>query len=230
MATTPARCKPLVLVIEDDDDVREIVAVVLAERGYALLEARTGREGLQVARHAVLPPQLILLDIMMPDMDGLAFLQEAKRDPALAAIPVVVISAMRRRSDLLPAGVDAWLRKPFELDVLLATVGRFCVAADGSDTLPLALAGRAPHFMERRQQDVRDLQEAFVDSNYEEIGTIAKNLKEIGPSFGFASLSTLGARLEHAADRADRSAVAAALVELVGFLQTASPDHLGVPV
>jgi len=111
-----------VLIIEDDQGIREILADVLASEGYAVLTAQNGLEGLAQARAA--RPDLIVLDLMMPTMSGWQFRAEQRQDPALARIPVVVISAERLTRDAIPAGVAAFLPKPFELSTLLDLVRR----------------------------------------------------------------------------------------------------------
>jgi CheY-like chemotaxis protein len=114
-----------VLLVEDDIDVREAVADTLEEAGYHVHPARNGQEALALLRGGSLRPCLILLDLMMPVMDGWQFREEQLRDPALAGIPVVALSAH--------GGIDAidaaaHLRKPVELHTLIDTVARFCGA------------------------------------------------------------------------------------------------------
>jgi CheY-like chemotaxis protein len=112
-----------VLVVDDERDIREAVAEVLKDEGYEVLDARDGAEGLrQLRAHH---PSVVLLDLMMPGMNGWEFCAARKRDPELSAIPVIVISALGNVS-----GVDAeaFLQKPFELEALLSTV-RQCAAA-----------------------------------------------------------------------------------------------------
>jgi CheY-like chemotaxis protein len=83
---------PQVLVVEDDAPIREALCAVLRDDGYAVAEAGDGQEALEFLRtHPT--PRVILLDLMMPVMDGWTFLREQAADPALAGIPVVVITA-----------------------------------------------------------------------------------------------------------------------------------------
>ena len=113
-----------VMVVEDDFAIRETLRELLEDEGYRVTWASNGREALaRIREHA---PRLILLDLMMPVMDGWEFRSAQQRDPELANIPVIVISAdhalEQKVGDLSPAG---WLAKPFELDALLATVHRY---------------------------------------------------------------------------------------------------------
>ena len=115
-----------ILIVEDDADVREAMAVFLAGEGYKVVEAVHGAEALDQLRSAV-PFCLILLDLFMPVMDGWAFRAEQLRDTAMASIPVIVISAdasaVRRGRDL---GAVASMVKPIDFDVLLRHVDQYC--------------------------------------------------------------------------------------------------------
>ena len=114
-----------VLVVEDEDAVGEVVADVLADEGYEVRRARNGREGLDVLQGWL--PQLILLDLMMPEMDGWTFRAEQRRfGGPVSAVPVIVLSGAREaraRADELGA-VQA-ISKPFDLDEVIAAVGRW---------------------------------------------------------------------------------------------------------
>src|SRR5262245_60472537 len=115
-----------ILIVEDDADIREAMALVLQDDGYTVARSANGSEALAYL-HASPPPSLILLDLMMPVMDGWQFRQEQRRDPALAPIPVVVVSAdshVRQKAEGIGA-VDH-LQKPVELERLLEMVHRHC--------------------------------------------------------------------------------------------------------
>lgn len=116
-----------VLIIEDDHDIREMLESVLKDEGYEVWSAKNGRAGLEVLRSQGLP-SLILLDLMMPVMDGKAFLEEAAKDPKLAAVPVLLLTASHTGTDL---PVSGYLKKPLDLDQLLDSVGRFVKGAPG---------------------------------------------------------------------------------------------------
>lgn len=107
------------LVVEDEPDIRETVAEALAEGGYIVETAANGAEGL--TRALSTHPDVIVLDLMMPVMDGLTFLAAKKSDDRIATVPVVVETAVRE-----PVGVEACevLQKPFGLDELMHAVER----------------------------------------------------------------------------------------------------------
>jgi CheY-like chemotaxis protein len=115
-----------VMVVEDDLDVREILREILEDAGYSVSWAANGREALARLKRGR-APRLILLDLMMPVMDGREFRTAQQQDPSLAPIPVVVISADHGvDAKIGEMQVDAWLTKPFEVGALLATVDRYC--------------------------------------------------------------------------------------------------------
>jgi CheY-like chemotaxis protein len=120
-------CNRTVMVVEDDHDVREAIAEVLADSRYVALHAANGAEALQRLRSAPIRPCLILLDMMMPTMDGWQFRVEQQRDPSVKDIPVVVLSAHAdAASTAAQMAAAGYLTKPVELERLLHVVERFC--------------------------------------------------------------------------------------------------------
>jgi CheY-like chemotaxis protein len=114
----------MILLVEDDDDVREALADVLREHGYDVAWAADGAEAIRALRSG-LRPAAILLDLMMPVMDGFQFRAEQRSDPALAPIPVIVVSADRTlEREAQGLGAAARLSKPAPVEDLLATVAR----------------------------------------------------------------------------------------------------------
>lgn len=120
-------CDRLVMIVEDDLDLRESIAEVLEDHEFRSLAAANGKEAIERLRADAPRPCVILLDIMMPVMDGWQFRALQREDPELGGIPVVVMSAhvelQRATEGLAPA---AYLKKPVKLDALLAAVQRFC--------------------------------------------------------------------------------------------------------
>jgi CheY-like chemotaxis protein len=115
-----------VLIVDDDDTLRETLGMILQDEGYTVDMAANGQEALTHLRSAP-APCLILLDLMMPVMSGWEFRVRQRQDPALASIPVVVVSAVANnveRMDALEA--TAYFRKPVDLDALLAMVASHC--------------------------------------------------------------------------------------------------------
>jgi CheY-like chemotaxis protein len=114
---------PIVMLVDDDEDLREITSLLLQSKGYLILEARNGREAIEVLIKAEHPPRLILLDLAMPILDGRGFLRWRETDPIVTEIPVIVISGSSLPVPL--AGVDALLRKPVEVTDLLRVIADY---------------------------------------------------------------------------------------------------------
>jgi len=118
--------KKSILVVEDEDDVRESLAVILESEGYPVLEAAHGGEALECLR-ATDDVGLIILDMFMPTMNGWAFRDAQVRDPALASIPVIVITADAAAArSARTLGVVEAMTKPLDFDRLLALISRHC--------------------------------------------------------------------------------------------------------
>ena len=111
--------RDLILIVDDDEDIREALAMVLERRGYDAVGAANGRLGLDRLAEGV-RPSVILLDLMMPTMNGWDFIQHISRDETLARIPVVVLTGYARMAGDVPIpGTAAILRKPIEVPTLL---------------------------------------------------------------------------------------------------------------
>jgi CheY-like chemotaxis protein len=119
---------PQVLIVEDDIDIRDALSQILEEEGFTVSTAANGQEALDLLRSGP-PPRLILLDLMMPVMNGWQFRAAQKQDPALAEIPVVVISADTHiRDKAMQIGVEEYFRKPIEISGLLSTMHKYCAS------------------------------------------------------------------------------------------------------
>ncbi len=123
---------PRVLVVEDDEAVREGLVDLLAGGGYEVLSATQGEEALE--RLEEFRPEVVLLDLVMPVMDGLSFLAEKNQRPTLAGIPVVVMTAYGDGAGALERDVDALVSKPFDARDVLRVVNHF--ARRGRGRLP----------------------------------------------------------------------------------------------
>ena len=116
-----------VLIVEDDFDVRDALSQLLEFEGYLVAGAANGQEAIDHLRSTP-RPAAILLDLMMPVMDGFQFRSELMHDPTLASIPVIIISADASVAEKAARmGATAYLRKPIEVDALLHTLERFCL-------------------------------------------------------------------------------------------------------
>jgi CheY-like chemotaxis protein len=111
-----------ILVVEDDDDIRDSLKELLEEEGYRVDTAPNGEQALAKLRDQELP-QLILLDLMMPVMDGWQFQKELRRIPSYASLPIIVISASKFSRE--PLNAAAFIPKPLDAGVLLETIESF---------------------------------------------------------------------------------------------------------
>jgi two-component system cell cycle response regulator DivK len=111
-----------ILIADDHDDNRELLQVLLLGAGYDVLEAKDGSECLAIAREQ--PPDLIVIDLSMPVLDGWGVFRELRADQRTKAIPCMAVTAHADldRSQALAAGFSAYVSKPFSGDVLLKTV------------------------------------------------------------------------------------------------------------
>ncbi len=112
----------LILVVDDDDAVHSVVHRLLAPEGYRLLSARSGPEGMKMARE--LQPGMIILDVVMPDLDGWEILERLKTDPITATIPVMLLTMLSDQSRGFSLGADAYFVKPIERTPLLRRINR----------------------------------------------------------------------------------------------------------
>ena len=123
-ANQPETSRPVILVVDDNQENRDMLARRLARQGYEALSAAGGLPALQTL--AARPVDLVLLDVMMPDLDGYAVLQRLKADPALRSIPVLMISALDEIESVvrcIQLGAEDYLNKPFDPVLLQARVG-----------------------------------------------------------------------------------------------------------
>ena len=141
-----------VLVVEDNARNMKLFRDVLQASGYRIIEATTGERAVALAaKHG---PDLVLMDIQLPDIDGLEALDRLKADERTAAVPVLALTAQAMEGDrerFLAAGFDGYLSKPVNVADFVATVRRFCDRCSPASELgarpragPLALSGSAP--------------------------------------------------------------------------------------
>jgi CheY-like chemotaxis protein len=116
-------CCQSILVVEDDDDIRNVMVDVLESEGYHAEAATNGKEALELL-HTIDKPCLVLLDMMMPIMNGREFLDKVMVDSYLAPIPVLIVSAVADKTDT--KGAVGFLKKPVDIDMVLDMVSEYC--------------------------------------------------------------------------------------------------------
>lgn len=114
-----------VLIVDDDFALREALCAALEGEGFSVASAGNGREALEYLRREE-RPRVVLLDLMMPIMNGWEFRAEQRQDPELASIPVVVLSAFSRATDEELRDIKDFLRKPVTLTELLSAIRPYC--------------------------------------------------------------------------------------------------------
>lgn len=118
--------KPIIMVVEDEKDLRESICEELSRSGYSAVGAPHGERALSLLRRGTNIPALVLLDLLMPETDGWEVVAAVKADPLLKKVPIVLMSAIPPKSTTLQAqGVSATLPKPFTMQELLFVVTRF---------------------------------------------------------------------------------------------------------
>jgi CheY-like chemotaxis protein len=114
-----------VLIVEDDADLREMMAQLLSLEGFQSASVSNGREALEYLHDETERPEVILLDLMMPVMDGWEFRRLQQADPAVADVPVIVLSALDA-ARAVDVHAQAFLKKPLDFDRLIELVRQYC--------------------------------------------------------------------------------------------------------
>ncbi len=133
--SNPQNCCQSILVVEDDVDIREALIDVLESEGYHAESAANGKEALDLL-HLIEKPCLVLLDMMMPIMNGQEFLERVMKDAYLAPIPVLVVSAIADQEST--KGAVGFIKKPVDLDTVLKIVDQYCAGAIMGEGVPRA--------------------------------------------------------------------------------------------
>ena len=118
--------RPLILLVDDEEDVRTTLRLVLKRHGFDSLEAGDGLQALEILK--LQKPALIILDSMMPRMSGGEFMKRIEADPVLSAIPVIVLSGLAKDPSM--ARAKCTLGKPFEMAEFVATVRKYSAGAN----------------------------------------------------------------------------------------------------
>ena len=124
--------KPRILIVEDDPDLRTILRMQLSSQGYEVAEAVNGAEGFQIVQS--LRPDCVILDLMMPVMDGFGFLKRARSLLALQGIPILILTASEDERNKVRGfnyQADAYMSKPYDLETLTVKVEQLCAKAAG---------------------------------------------------------------------------------------------------
>ncbi len=152
---------PLILVVDDEQPIRTLLRQVLSEAGYRIAEAVDGVDGLTKAR--TLQPDLIILDLMMPQLSGFDVLSALRSNPETSAMPVIILSVLDDRRKGLRLGADAYLTKPLNVDAILATIERLLARAARGE------GRRRVLLVEEDASLTETLEKVFAEQGYEVI-------------------------------------------------------------
>jgi class 3 adenylate cyclase/CheY-like chemotaxis protein len=219
------RDPPLILAVDDTPENLEILTVRLEANGYEVAVARDGEEGL--ARVRELMPDLVLLDVMMPKLDGIATVRQLKADPALRAIPVIMVTAKADTRDViegLDAGGDDYLTKPFDHASLLARVRSMLRQKALNDTIQ-AQAGQLEAQARELAEWNRTL-EARVAAQVDQIERMGRFRRFLPPQIADLLMASDGAADLLQSHRCDVTVVFCDLRGFTSFAETAEPEEV----
>lgn len=133
-----------VLIVDDEVDLVDMLKIHLEAAGYDVVTAQNGRQGLEVARKS--EPDIIMLDIMMPNLDGYQTCKLIKRDKSLMKKPIIMLTAKGQAADEIQGydcGADAYIVKPFDCGALIEKIERLLQEADGGHLIPVERRGKS---------------------------------------------------------------------------------------
>ena len=175
-----------ILLVDDEPDILEIVGYNLSSEGYKVITAENGMEAVKKAKKE--KPQLIILDVMMPEMDGIDMCEKLKEDIRTSHIPIVLLTAktgMKNKMDGISQGADDYIEKPFDLDFLLLRVKKLI-----EQRIILREAFMTNKALEPSEINVgsmdRDFLEKLVKTIEEDIDNTDLNVKRLSQSVGLS--------------------------------------------
>lgn len=168
-----------VLVVEDEEDIRELVSYNLLKEGYQVAGVASGEEALKAVESTI--PDLILLDIMLPDLDGLGVCRRLKTNPIHASIPIIMLTAKGEETDIvagLNMGADDYVTKPFSPKVMLARVQAVLRRAES-----LAESAESDDDLDDDDHDVVEIRELMIHPGRHEVCVSGKPVELTATEF-----------------------------------------------
>ena len=170
-----------ILIVEDEANIRQLVRYNLKKEGFQVLEATDGAQGLQSAQRE--KPDLVLLDLMLPELDGLEVCRRLKGNPATAALPIIMLTARAEEVDKiigLELGADDYMTKPFSPRELTARIKAVLRRSQKETTLPGELqVGRLRFNFSRYEVSMGGMKLELTPKEYELLKMLATNLGKV---------------------------------------------------
>ncbi|WP_447980496.1 response regulator transcription factor [Candidatus Nitrospira bockiana] len=167
-----------ILVVDDEPQIRRSLQVNLSARGYDVLTAGTGEEALQVMIHR--PPDVIMLDLLLPGIDGIELAQRIRRQ---SSVPVILLSAVNeqgKKVEALEAGADDYVTKPFDMEEVIARIRSVLRRAAGSHGVaPVFVAGQLSVNFERREVRLHDRLVKLTPTEYDLLKYMIENAGKV---------------------------------------------------
>ena len=232
--------KPIILLVEDEEDTANLIKLIMEEEGFLVVHAVDGRQALEQIDNMP-PPDVVLMDIQIPHVNGLSLLGMIRTKPEWNAIPVVMLTAdsaqteVRRAMDL---GVQDYILKPFKREVLVTRLQQLSKQTP-KETSTMSQSQLNPteggqkketvivdasfeplmqKFMANRKKEVTAMQEALARQDFETVQKIAHGAKGAGGSYGFDRVTEIAAAIEQAAKVADATIIQWELPVLSSYL------------
>jgi CheY-like chemotaxis protein len=156
-----------ILVVDDDDSIRSLLRQELGDAGYVVREATNGKEALELVREV--KPDLVILDIMMPEMNGFDVAAILKNDPQTMDIPIIVLSIVQDKARGMRVGVDRYLTKPIDTGQLFTDVGNLLVQGKSRKRVMV---------VDEDQVTIRTLSDVLEAKGYQVVESDGKELVE----------------------------------------------------
>lgn len=154
-----------ILIVDDEAHIRELLHQELSEIGYETLQASNGKDALEIVRDTL--PDLIILDVMMPEMNGFDLAAILKNDPATKDIPILILSIMKDKERGLKLGVDRYLTKPIDTEALFREID--CLLQQGKSTKKVMI-------VDENESTVRTVSEVLANHGYQVVEANGQNL------------------------------------------------------
>ena len=218
-----------VLVVDDTKDNRFLITAYLQTEGYGIEVAEDGAEGVQKVQSG--NHDLVLMDVEMPTKDGYSATREIRAwetKMGRTPIPVIALTAHDSKDEEVrsrQAGCSDYLSKPVSKAKLLAEIKRHLQASQDEEdgqfsTLPPEIHARVPVYLAGRTRDLKAIKTLLNDCAWDQIQSLAHNMKGSGSSYGFPEITRIGEKLEQAAKFQDAPRVSDHLASLEAVLNS----------